>query len=100
MVTFVLAVVLHLKSASHSFLFSFSEMFLKLGTSALKAAFPENQMSESHSIGMGVAVLLRMMRARWVFSDTMYDGGCLSKECPVVMMILPFCSDNTNKMFL
>ena len=64
MATFVLVVVLHLYKASHSFLFTCSEMFLKLGTSALKTAFPENQFSASYSIGMGVAELVLMRRPR------------------------------------
>ena len=63
-----LVVVLHLKRDSQSFLLSFSDMFLKLGTSALKTAFPENQCSVSNSNGMGVAELLRIRNPRWVFS--------------------------------
>ena len=62
--TLFLVVVLHLKRDSHSFLLSFSEIFLKLGTSALKTAFPENQSSASNSIGMGLAELFRMSRPR------------------------------------
>ena len=64
MATLDLVVVLHLYKVSHSFLFTCSEMFLKLGTSALKTALPENQFSASYSIGMGVAELVRMRRPR------------------------------------
>ena len=63
-----LVVVLHLKRDSQSFLFSFSDMFLKLGSSALETAFPEYQSSASNSNGMGVAELLRIRNPRWVFS--------------------------------
>ena len=66
--TFFLVVVLHRKSDSQSFLLSPSEMFLKLGTSALKTALPENQCSALNSNGMGVAVLLRIRSPRWAFS--------------------------------
>ena len=63
-----LVVVLHRKRDSQSFLLSPSDMFLKLGTSALKTALPENQCSVSNSNGMGVAELLRIRSPRWAFS--------------------------------